>query len=591
MQVVLYQFNKRADSIARPTSGGVTVNCNIKDGSSIIFPVLMLKQSTSQKYNYVYIPEWRRYYWVTDTVSDHHFVYYKCEVDVNPVMWDLINQTVQYVTRSAYKKDPDVVDSYLAPSTEIEYRKVNVTNPFDLSYGDHYGIDKGCFLLKCAAGYSDNGSIPAYVPENIGGLAYYYMTPSQMKNFIQYLVGEYQYIKTNPAAELLGITKQVLKEIINPLSWIRECYYIPYDIRNKIQDSDPHYGPIYTFAHFLMGEFDLTSIVPNLGSVVAAKTNAMNVVFDITNEDIILPDHPKATLGNFMYSNAWSEYILRTNFWGDIKLDGNVLAGLYSRKINIKTQIDINGYARLTITAKDCINPVTHVQTPDVIMFYEEAFVGVQFSLSQFSKDRIGLAGKIVNNAASGIQAGASMATGFGASFNTSSHTSMGISTGNDLSNVIEGGNFIIPGNSSTNAFKSTSSLSSSQFNSRALASDVSGAAGALGSYGESCIGIATHAPKAMSSGTSGSFLGLFRDWWLDAYFIMPIPDTENLRGKPLCKFIKLAKLMSYTKILNPKIENTVVNGVAYTITEIRMMLRNMEAGFFIEGTEPEADD
>ena len=50
----------------------VEKNCRLKDGSSIVNPVVILKKlsdSHTRQFNYAYIREWGRYYFVNDIVE------------------------------------------------------------------------------------------------------------------------------------------------------------------------------------------------------------------------------------------------------------------------------------------------------------------------------------------------------------------------------------------------------------------------------------------------------------------------------------------------------------------------------------------
>ncbi len=77
MEVRFYHFTKRNKSTKIPTSGDyLTVNVSLKDGCSVLRPVLLLQTFNAAAYNYFYVPSWNRYYFIADA----NFVNYMWEV-------------------------------------------------------------------------------------------------------------------------------------------------------------------------------------------------------------------------------------------------------------------------------------------------------------------------------------------------------------------------------------------------------------------------------------------------------------------------------------------------------------------------------
>lgn len=64
MKVKLYHFSKRNKSTLLP-SGGDEFDCTLKDATSITKPVLLFQTANVAAYNYVYIPSFNRYYFVS----------------------------------------------------------------------------------------------------------------------------------------------------------------------------------------------------------------------------------------------------------------------------------------------------------------------------------------------------------------------------------------------------------------------------------------------------------------------------------------------------------------------------------------------
>ena len=74
MNVYFFNFSKRRNSTGRPaTPSTPTVNAKLKDGCSIAKPVLEISATITgmdnvSQYNYAYIPDFERYYFVTDWI-------------------------------------------------------------------------------------------------------------------------------------------------------------------------------------------------------------------------------------------------------------------------------------------------------------------------------------------------------------------------------------------------------------------------------------------------------------------------------------------------------------------------------------------
>ena len=70
MIIRFYNFAKRENSTKQPASGsGTEYNVVLKDDSSLIQPVVILHMTTKPVYNYAYIPDMDRFYYVDDVVN------------------------------------------------------------------------------------------------------------------------------------------------------------------------------------------------------------------------------------------------------------------------------------------------------------------------------------------------------------------------------------------------------------------------------------------------------------------------------------------------------------------------------------------
>ena len=70
MEIKLCNTSDPKEKLNKTVTEGVTLNCLLKENTSIIDPVLIIESSQPvYDYNYVYIPMFRRYYYRTDIRS------------------------------------------------------------------------------------------------------------------------------------------------------------------------------------------------------------------------------------------------------------------------------------------------------------------------------------------------------------------------------------------------------------------------------------------------------------------------------------------------------------------------------------------
>jgi len=69
MKIRFYQFAKRNKSSLITTGAYHEVDCQLKDATSVMTPVILLQTFIPFNFNYCYIPNWDRYYFISDSQS------------------------------------------------------------------------------------------------------------------------------------------------------------------------------------------------------------------------------------------------------------------------------------------------------------------------------------------------------------------------------------------------------------------------------------------------------------------------------------------------------------------------------------------
>lgn len=118
--------------------GGVDIQGTLRDGASLIDPVLIIEANGpgfhANGYNYCYVEEFGRYYFITDIVSVNYSLWeIHCHVDVLMSYKDQIKEQMAIVARQESKYnlmlDDGVFMAYQNPKIQTKY--FSVPGPFE----------------------------------------------------------------------------------------------------------------------------------------------------------------------------------------------------------------------------------------------------------------------------------------------------------------------------------------------------------------------------------------------------------------------------------------------------------------------------
>lgn len=224
MEVKFYSHAKRINSTLLPT-GGDSIACALKDSCSMISPVLELKTATKPAYNYVYISDFGRYYYITDWNYDKGIWSAPLSVDVLTSWRDAIKATKAQVLFSSSLYNMDLMDNRLASIGS--YTRESETADFVGTLSGQNLAPSGTFAINALSSSSTWAT---------GATTTYFMNYQQMQLFARELVST-------------SVWEGLRQFFNNPMDGIIECYYIPLDI-SKFIDLTVN-GPVqvgdYTF--------------------------------------------------------------------------------------------------------------------------------------------------------------------------------------------------------------------------------------------------------------------------------------------------------------------------------------------------------
>lgn len=152
MNITLYTNNSEPIVVDKDLTLIRTVSGELKKETSIINPVILFEMAieTAQNFNYMYIEELNRYYYVTDAVSVRNgLVEVSARIDVLMTYADAIKQNTGIIERQQKEYDLYLNDNEFS----IENRRTITTKNFPQGFttGDN-------FFLTVVGGYYDTES-------------------------------------------------------------------------------------------------------------------------------------------------------------------------------------------------------------------------------------------------------------------------------------------------------------------------------------------------------------------------------------------------------------------------------------------------
>lgn len=365
MKVIFYvRFNKERESTAVPPPGTAeqVIEGTLKERTDILSPTIKIELKTLSPqfaYNYCYIPQFERYYFVNSYVYDPPFWEINLVCDVLASHRENLKLTLAYVARSSSEYDGTIVDTmYPATSDPVTYVDIPTSNnPFTSD------AQKGTYVLGVINGESSNGA-------SVGAVTYYIMPPSTLAAIKNMLMG-------NPA--WLGVSADDLSEglvkgLINPYQYIVSCMWFPFSVNVAL------FPAVNTFK---MGWW--TWPVSAINVISSSAYYNVQIDFNVRR-------HPQSERGQYLNVAPYSSYSVFIPTFGNIALnpawcdDTNVINCVISTDL-------ITGQAQLGIILDGGRLPV---------MVYN-GNIGVNIQLAQISQNTAGMVSGVASAVSGGI--------------------------------------------------------------------------------------------------------------------------------------------------------------------------------------------
>lgn len=325
------------------------------------------------QYNYAFIPDMDRYYWIKDIRYELGTWVFDLSIDVLASWKNTIGSSSHYIERCSYTHDGTIVDTMYPEKADpdlviIEPDKVSNVTP--TIFGNTISPS---FIV---------GIIGGIAPENAavigncynGSVTYFSLEQDQLGDFITYLLDSVT-LYDIPTGEL---SEQLQKQLINPIQYIHSIKCVPFT---------PNVSQEYVAKGFLLG-FTYGE-VPHAFDPDESKRRSWKIckaptIGDITKDNgymekrytmVKLPLHPEyTTRGKWVLGTPISKYVFDVQPFGQIEIpSGEILSA------PITVPLEGDPYIQMEVTT------VFDISTGDCTLFLnwggtskpEEAFVKV----------------------------------------------------------------------------------------------------------------------------------------------------------------------------------------------------------------------
>ena len=366
----LYTLSKKKNSTKQPDVAYTETMITLKEGTIQLDPIIKLDlgMTSVPHWNYMYIPSFNRYYFLSGagwTWSERCW-YGQFTVDPLASWKSQIGASRCYVLRSSADYNGDIKDLLYPALTSTQNIRTfeavpNLTNV----------LQNGSFIVGILSG--NTGA-------NYGSVTYYAFDRSTFATFIDALMGDNQF-------QAADITNDLYKAFFNPFQYVVSCTWLPVPLAQL---------PISQLQPVKLGWW---TIQDANGVIATAPMISQDSRFN-TSGSLDCAAHPQAIYrGNYMNTEPFRSVQFQLMPFGAFNLN-NVPNDATS--IGYEIELDcITGLATLYITAPGAVD--------SYYLATVQAQLGVQIALSQKANGVIeGISGVISGaiTGASGVASG-----------------------------------------------------------------------------------------------------------------------------------------------------------------------------------------
>lgn len=361
----LYNFNKKPNSTAVPVIAGTQYQCTMKTVSSLLSPVIDIADTKGTGaiplFNYAYIAYFGRYYFIDDVSWSQGIWSLSMHVDVLASFKEDIENSRQYVIRSASRSNPYIPDTVYQTyiDTTGSYEVEALANSVQRYNSTTLAWQNVTYFDRPIA----NGMVcVGVVSGTVSGVTYYAMTVS---SFSQFLQKAFTLVPSN----MTDLDTGTANAVYGPIQYITYCRWFPVmalsaNLGTEVQTIN-------------IGADPVTLTAPNS----AYQMTALGVEKYRFNID--LPLHPDAVTYPYTRLSPFSEYSLNFQPFGNIPLDTTKM--MDASRLTVNWSVDF--------CTGQCILEVRSNAAHSGLIYTETADYGVPMPISALQLDwKAGLA-------------------------------------------------------------------------------------------------------------------------------------------------------------------------------------------------------
>lgn len=308
MNVTLYNFSKRANSTKRPNGNAKGISGTLKMNTSMLAPTIGFNFGTSdspKNYNYAYIPDFGRFYFINDWIWDTGLWYASLTVDPLATWRSEIAGSKEYILRAANAYDGNVVDMTYPTFAGCNIASFNIMDIFSDN------VNAGTFIMSVQA----KGNLSKF-----GTNTTIACTPDAMRKFAKLLLQNTDYLQIDPNE----ISDNLSKALFNPIQYISYILWLPISV---------NFNSTYALEKVPLGWWDFDA---GTGFYILDQNN--DSVEHI--ETITIPKHPQVDDKHYYLKNSpYSEYKIYMPGFGLIDIDSAKLYNVDKLKLSLKVDL------------------------------------------------------------------------------------------------------------------------------------------------------------------------------------------------------------------------------------------------------------
>lgn len=367
MIVRFYNLSKRVNSTRRPSGNpAAEYDCYLKEDTSIIAPVLTINtdQLSVPAWNYAYIPDFGRYYHITDIRSDGRHWYVSMACDTLATYKSQIGAFSAYVLRSASASNGRISDGFYPGISQY-----SVDGQSSVEFGStgrastpwQQSVNSGFFVLGIHAQYGSMGSIK-----------YIAVDPANMQKLCAALSNDSVTAANGFTAIIDEIGAAMTKQLVDPLQYIKSAYWfpLPYSIFSTLPTNTSLNAGYLSFSN--VSYKDITTML-FWGNLLA---------FPLVN-------HPQSSRGSYLNDAPYTERYMFAPPFGLIPINSANLQGFDYVAVNYRVDF-VTGQGDLTFYGTD--DPqLNNVNLSENLIGRQSAQVGLAVTMTQAVTDYVGM--------------------------------------------------------------------------------------------------------------------------------------------------------------------------------------------------------